>query len=170
MKCPLRLSANLRPVEIGNWLKWRSYSTDRIPFISNVDAYRKNWLLWWTDCQPPWRKTTGWPLSRDQGTNSGWGKLAARGQNGLFIVIMSVAWWGFSLKSADDQRLFDEVVVDIQWVVEQMLKLLPASTPDIPHNVPPPPAAQKDLPPATNWFVRAEGKRQPKLSHKVLGK
>jgi len=151
-------------------MKGRSYSADDIPFVLDVGAYSKSWILWWTACQPAWRKSTGWPLSREKDTNADWGKLAARGQNGMFMVVMSTTWWATSLESAEDRYLFDEAVDDIRWVIMQVLESLPApSTPEVPHDIPPPPETCKSIPAAASWFVRPEGKRQSKLTRKLLG-
>jgi hypothetical protein len=87
----------------------------------------------------------------------------------MFIVVMSTTWWATSLESADDRRSFDEAVDDIRWVITQVLESLPApGTPNIPRNTPPPPGTQKPPPAAANWFARPEGKRQTKLTRKLL--
>ena len=87
----------------------------------------------------------------------------------MFIVVMSTTWWASSLKPTDDRHPFEEAVDDIRWVIKQILKSLPASgTANTTHDTPPPADAQKSMPAAAKWSVRPGGKRQPKLTHKLL--
>lgn len=151
-------------------MKTRLYTADRIPHVSDVDVYYKQWIAWWTACQPSWQQNHGWPLPRDQCNGIKWGKLAARGQNGLFVVIMSTTWWAASLKSADDRRLFDEAVDDIRWVIEQILKPLSESNTTNPIQNPPSPGDQTPAQPTATWMARGEGKRKPKPSRALLEK
>ena len=154
-----------RPDELGIWLKARLYSPQHIPHVADASAYRERWVSWWTACQPAWRKGREWPLSREGDTGSGWGKLRARGQNGIFIVVMSTTWWAASLTSAEESSKFDEAIADVHWVFDQLLKSYPVqSTPDPP---PPPTNVQKPTSKAS-WLVRPSGKRQSKPSYKVL--
>lgn len=87
----------------------------------------------------------------------------------MFIVVMSTTWWATSLESADDRRSFDEAVDDIRWVITQILKSLSApGIPNAPRNNPPPPGPRGPIPAAANWYARPAGKRQPKLTRKLL--
>ena len=109
----------------------RSYDPAHIPFILNVKAYRDNWILWWTACQPAGRIGNGWPFSREKVTEADWGKLTSRGQNGMFLVVLSTVWWATSVKSVDEWKLFNEAVDDIRWVTERVLSL--SSGPSTPN-------------------------------------
>jgi hypothetical protein len=87
----------------------------------------------------------------------------------MFVVVMSTTWWAASLKSADDRRLFDEAVADIQWVIEQILGPSPAhTTPGVTQDLSPTPGPQIPPPPVVSWQVRGEGKRRPKPTTKLL--
>ena len=111
------------------------------------------------------RKGGEWPLLKEGNISTGWGKLHAQGQNGMFIVVMLMTWWATCLKSAEESSAFNETVADVHWVLEQLIKsYLVNSTPD-----PPPPSTtvQKPISKA-NRLVRPSGKRQPKPSYKVL--
>ena len=163
---PLRLPTDSRPDEIGTWLATRSYNAEHIPHVPDVDTYHKRWLAWWKVCQPAWRKTNGWPFSKEE-TDVGWGKLKARGQNGIFIVVMSTTWWASSIESPEDRRAFEEAVDDLRWVLEQLLRLHSTSNAPDP---PPPPAGPEILPSNAPWLVRPPGKRQSKPSYKVSGR
>jgi len=162
------------------WMKARLYTTDRIPHVSDTEVYGKQWIEWWRTCQPPWRQAQGWPLPRDEWHDKAkWGKLAARSQNGLFVVIMSTTWWAASLKPADNRRPFDEAVDDVRWVIERMLESLSGSGttgtiqgPSHPQDlqVPPSPGNQVPTGLTATWMAREGGKRQPKPSRALLEK
>ena len=165
---PLRLPTASRPSQVAGWMRYRSYAPEHTPFISNLSSYRDSWVRWWTSCQPAWRKGKGWPLPRDHDDATNWVKIGACGQSGLFIVIVSTAWWAYSIKSEEEWVKFDEAVDDVKWVIEQVtgsLTELGASRP--PTRVVAPKKSQKPNSSAT-WMTRETGKRQPKPSRKLL--
>ena len=131
-----------------------------IPFILNVKAYRDNWILWWTACQPAWHIGDGWPFSREKVTEADWGKLTSWGQNGMFLVALSTAWWATSVKSVDEWKLFNEAVDNIRWVTECVLSL--SSGPSTPNQPPMLPQVAKKCLPIASASVHPEGKHQPK--------
>ena len=166
---PMRLaSAKLRPDEISTWMKARSYKLDQIPFISDVGLYFKKWSTWWTLCQPAWRQGKGWPLPTNDpdGTDLSI-KAISRGQNGLFLVVVSTAWWASSIRSTKDWDEFDEVVKDVQWVIDQGAKLLKAISVPVSPVCSDPPQDPAPAPGAT-WMAREDGKRRPKPSRRLL--
>ena len=165
----MRLPTTSRPDAVTAWMKARSYKPEHIPFVPNIISYHEKWTTWWTSCQPAWRQKQGWPLPRDDPSVGKWGlKAGARGQNGLFLVIVSTAWWASSIQSEADWVAFDEAVDDVRWVIDQVISALNA----LPAPAPPPPYTQSDtskeqLPGAT-WMARTSGKRQPKPSRRLL--
>ena len=161
-------NAKLRPDEVSKWMAARSYRLDRIPFISDVGSYYTKWTMWWTSCQPAWRQNSGWPLPRIGPSAANWSiKFGARGQNGLFLIVMSTAWWASSVQSEEDRVKFDEAVEDVRWVIDQAIeshKALPAPVPPQHSDTP-----QESVPaPGASWMSRADGKRQPKPSRRLL--
>jgi hypothetical protein len=129
-------------------------------------VYSNTWFAWWRACQPPWRQSQEWPFQKEAPDTAKWGKLAARGQNGMFLVIMSTTWWALSLKSANDQRIFGEAVDDIHWVVKQVLKQSFSTTNTTQDPSPEP--SPTNAPPMVTWMTRTEGKRRPKPSRALL--
>jgi len=167
----MRLSIVSRPGEVSTWIKTRSYKPEHTPFIPNVGLYREKWTAWWISCQPAWRRREGLPLPRDGQDVTNWGiKAGARGQNGLFLVILSTAWWASSIQSEDDWVHFDEAVEDIQWLIGQVidsLKVIAAPVPPAPPTRFNPPQGSVPVPGAS-WMTRADGKRKPKPSRRLL--
>lgn len=169
-QCPLRLPTTSRPAELSTWMKGRSFTSNHLPYIDDTDAYSRTWIAWWTTCQPSWRQHKGWPLPREEGRNVNWGKLGARGQNGIFIVVMSTTWWAACLKPTDNRVAFDEAVDDIRWVIGRILESLLSSAPgamEAADNASPRQVAKKPTSTAT-WQARGDGKRQSKPSRKLL--
>ena len=167
----MRLSITSRPEEVSAWIKARSYKPELIPFIPDVASYHEKWTTWWASCQPAWRQNKGWPLPRDDSSGGNWSlKTGARGQNGLFLVVISTTWWASSIQSEADWISFDEAVDDIRWVIDQVittLSALPAPTPPAPRTRAN--ASQESAPaPGATWMARSSGKRQPKPSRRLL--
>ena len=164
---------NLGQMRYSRWIKNRSFTPNHTPFVSDVPSYRKSWILWWTSCQPSWRRKA-WPLPRDNEGTTNWMKIGARGRSGLLLVVLSTAWWAFSIKSNEEWVIFDEAVDDVEWVIGQVTdssKALEASTPAPAKPAPAKPApSKKSQKPKSNvgWLVRPAGKRQPKPSRKLL--
>jgi hypothetical protein len=148
-------------------MKARHYDNDHIPCVLDVDAYCETWTSWWVACQPSWRRGEGWPLPKERAENATWGKLAARGRNGLFLVVMSTTWWAASLKSADQRRLFEGAVDDIRWVIEQQLKTpMVLDAPAVDGNSPDP--SKPDSTTVPTWLQRDGSKRSAKPSRRLL--
>ena len=159
-KCPLAPSAM--------WMKARSYMSDHIPFVSDVELYLKRWVAWWSLCQPTWHQGKGWPLPMDDPDATDWGiKAFARGQNGLFLIIVSTTWWASFIQSAKDWSTFDEAVEDIQWVIDQAtIFLKPVLVPKASMRSTTPPELVPA--PGATWMARESGKRRPKPSRRLL--
>ena len=145
-------------------MKTQAYSPHHIPHVSNVQSYRNSWVAWWTSCQPPWRRENGWPLSRECPSTVNWAKVGARGQSGLFLVIMSTTWWATSIKSEDDWAEFDAVVDDLKWVIDRIIEALPAHTPSETSDTPNTPEPVELL----NYLVCGAGKRKTKPTAWIL--
>src|ERR1700743_188298 len=149
-------------------MKARKFSADNVPFVSDLSSYRDHWVKWWTSCQPAWRRGKGWPLPRENEGTTNWVRVGARGQNGLFLVVLSTAWWAYSVRSEKEWAEFDEAGEDVGWVIGQVIgsvKALQASRPDLrpaPSKTPQQPAS------SVAWMARETGKRQPKVSRKLL--
>jgi len=147
-------------------MKVRKFSADNVPFVSDLSSYRDHWVKWWTSCQPAWRRGKGWPLPREDEGTTNWVKVGARGQNGLFLIVLSTAWWAYSIRSEKEWAEFDEAVDDLKWVIGQVtvsLMALQTSRPSI-QPVSPKKTPESSVP----WMTREAGKRQPKPSRKLV--
>ena len=141
-------------------MKGRKYTKKALPVVGNIRKYRDDWIGWWTASQPKWRSTESWPFPKGNESIGGWESFPARGPNGIFLAIMATCWWAQAVESAEDFMLFEEVIDDIHWVVQQLIHTHPSpSTVDTPQP-----------PPSTSWartFSRGDGKRKVKPSQRV---
>lgn len=141
-------------------MKSRKYTKKSLPVVDDIRKYRDNWIGWWTASQPKWRSTESWPFPKSVENIGGWEDFPARGPNGIFLAVMATCWWAQAMTSAEDFMLFEEVVDDVHWVIQQLIHS--HSSQAVPDKPQPP------LP--TSWtrtFARSDGKRQVKPSQRV---
>jgi len=100
----------------------------------NISEYQPAWHAWWFAMQPDWRQKaskTSWPLSRALSPDDrhDWNHLFRAGPNGLFLLMMSLAWWAESIaKSAVPQyHEFGIAVDDVLWVLSDIMLQLPTA-------------------------------------------
>ena len=100
----------------------------KLPAIKDVYRYGAKWKMWWSSLQPSWRTNEGgqWPLDRtltaEEAAEKGdWGRLQVVGRNGVFVLVLSIAWW---LRATDGMPDEDcgHAIEDILWVFETLLR------------------------------------------------
>lgn len=131
-----------------------------MPVVGDIHKYRDDWIGWWTANQPKWRNLQSWPFTKDDRSGGSWKDFPARGQNGIFLVIMATCWWARAVVSAEDFALFEEAVDDIHWVIQQLV--LTHSSPSASDEPQPPPST-----PWARTFSRGNGKRMVKPSQRA---
>ena len=131
---------NQRPSQIGWWFRHghRRFDEKHTPAIVSVEIYGRSWLEWWKGCQPDWRKDAHsdwesescWPFSQDLEGIGDWERFLHGGKDGLFLVIISIAWWIHATGDSEDPVL-DSVIADVSWVVKHLIFTLssPSSLP-----------------------------------------
>jgi hypothetical protein len=113
-----RLDCTGRPDVVAVWLK-NGRKLKNIPAIEDIDAYAAAWITWWTCLQPSWR---GLNLTRKKPEeHESWENICKGGNNGFFIVMITLAWWKVN-GGASNQ--FQEMLEDVMWVCEQMMESL----------------------------------------------
>ena len=112
------LSAKGRPEEVHQWLKY-GRQFDKSPVIKNAKDYGIAWLAWWRALQPKWRIGGGiLPPAVYSCELCDWGALQKSGKNGLFIVLISMVWWGRAGTLTDDWKA---AITDVKNVMQSML-------------------------------------------------
>ncbi|OJT05534.1 hypothetical protein TRAPUB_3650 [Trametes pubescens] len=116
-----RLCVRHRPLQIRQWVqKHRRY--DSLPSISQVAQYGASCQLWWSTLQPSARaKMSDGKLSRKRLGEDVWMPLRQGGCNGLFLVLISIAWWiGAAGDDTQDLRAALDMADDLVWVFSQI--------------------------------------------------
>lgn len=73
--------------------------------------------------QPDWRvQDDAWPPSRDAPPEHHWTKIAHSGPNGLFLLVLSLGWWGKLIADGSgDLTEFETALADVLWVLSDIV-------------------------------------------------
>ena len=84
-----------RPSEVSSWFKnGRPFVGKNVPNIDSIKTFEAKWITWWSAAQPLWQDTKNWPFVKGKATAKDWGHLPDGGKDGLFPIVVSLAWWG----------------------------------------------------------------------------
>lgn len=98
-----------------------------MPPITDRSAYAIATMGWWHSLQPAWRQASNlkgkgvMPKGIYVG-DGGWGELATEGPNGLFIVLMTLSWWGLGDGGAGSSK-WNTICTDVRKVFESLTML-----------------------------------------------
>jgi hypothetical protein len=113
-----------RPQEFLWWLKrGRGFIGKKLPSIDSVEEFEIQWVQWWLEAQPNWRDTQNWPLGKGEITGKDWGDLLDGGKDGIYLVIVSLAWWIHARDSSSESKL-NKAIEDVSWVLNGLLSSL----------------------------------------------
>jgi len=82
-------------------------------------------VQWWSKIQPQWRDTGSWPFPQEDATGEDWGHLLEGGKDGLFIVVVSLAWWIHARILLERSKVAD-AILDVAWVITNLVSRLSA--------------------------------------------
>jgi len=102
------------------WLKnGRKYSI--LPKIKDIGQYKLSWQSWWQVLQPEWRKLQGSATLVDASLEGEqWEALRRGGPNGVFMVVLALAWWAAALGDMSDDEELRDAIDDVAWVMKHM--------------------------------------------------
>ncbi|KDQ54198.1 hypothetical protein JAAARDRAFT_196935 [Jaapia argillacea MUCL 33604] len=85
----------------GKWnQRGKKIGASYSPPITSVDAYAETWRAWWCSMQPDWRGgNVGFPMDQGVPSDETWDGIACGRKNGLYIVLMTLAWWIIAIKA-----------------------------------------------------------------------
>lgn len=113
-----RLAVEFRPEEVKLWMKnHRLY--EKLPKIKSPKQFSVSWKRWWISLQPSSRTSDeAWPLPRSEPVDpSDWDVVARGGCNGLFLVVLTLAWWLWAtLNENEDSTEVFAAIEDVSWV------------------------------------------------------
>ncbi|KAJ7161805.1 hypothetical protein C8R43DRAFT_1123523 [Mycena crocata] len=110
-----------RPAEIP-W--WTSRARSGNPTISNVENFVAVFKNWWFLINPSWRQNEDGSLKLEE--DGSWEELRKPGANGLLNVLICLKWW----RERMDGLGWDDVVADVTWVIECLLKTTTGTSSD----------------------------------------
>ncbi|EJF62416.1 hypothetical protein DICSQDRAFT_58770, partial [Dichomitus squalens LYAD-421 SS1] len=111
------------PEEIKMWSK-ASRSYEKLPKVKSTQQYAVGWKRWWVSLQPPSRIEHGntWPPARcEPADDEEWNSVRRGGPNGMFLAVISLAWWLWAAVDAGEPVVGSEVeqaIDDIAWVCQ----------------------------------------------------
>ena len=118
-----RLSPTHRPDVVRAWFRCgHKYASP--PSIKSLPLYIEAWWAWWRALQPEWRQAAGDTALhslREADQEEKWECTCIGGPNGMFTVILTVAWWIAELdgKTEDNSIM---ALDDVKWVLSEMIK------------------------------------------------
>lgn len=125
-----KLSTFSRPEAVGWWFRHGRRDFTKIPPNLKNPEYGVLWIGWWTRLQPTWRNTVDWPFPQTASPGDLWDDLLIGGKDGIFIVIMTLAWWSIEhKKSGEESSTLDEAIEDVSWVLSHLVFALSAENP-----------------------------------------
>lgn len=121
------MPTNPRPPEVWWWFRVgrRHFTTKGLPTIDSIEDFEAKWIEWWAAAQPRWRNTKSWPFQMGDASGKDWGRLPEGGKDGIYLIVMSLAWWIYAWDPSERSEL-DNAIRDISWVLQNLLLHLSA--------------------------------------------
>ncbi|TFK80100.1 hypothetical protein K466DRAFT_504480, partial [Polyporus arcularius HHB13444] len=122
-----------RPEEVAYWIR-RGRKYEKPPKVNSIPTFVNAFRKWWMRLQPSTRRApeSAWPMPRVAPPSlDAWSDVRRGGSNGLFMVVMCLAWWTTALGGDADTADIKEAVGDVVWACEQMAPTLAAHTPPL---------------------------------------
>lgn len=107
---------NGAPEELSSWWYAGKRKLNRQPKLNTTTVidFRQALQSWWVSMQLPWRRPS---LSRLTPADATWESTKVPGPSGLYVLLIGLSWWYPVI--TDDRDLFDELAIDITWVLSQ---------------------------------------------------
>ncbi|KAK0444175.1 hypothetical protein EV421DRAFT_1709633, partial [Armillaria borealis] len=108
-----------RPLQVSRWIQ-NARLCDPMP-LGDRDVFTEAWWRWWRQIQPESRgvgEGEG-PVPVASRVDTGeWDQMDKPGQNGLYSVVASLAWWGETmLHNATAREEWCVAVDDVCWAL-----------------------------------------------------
>jgi hypothetical protein len=113
-----------RPEAIDRWI---GNGRKTWPVVEDVSTFAVTWKRWWNSLQPESRVQRRSTFVNVVGENETWEALKKGGMNGFFNIVVSLAWWYKALKTSAQRKTFMEMVNDVLWVEDQIIKTIEGS-------------------------------------------
>ncbi|KAF7984494.1 hypothetical protein HWV62_14626 [Athelia sp. TMB] len=117
VEMPISLSTKHRPLQVAAWIN-RARKLEKTPPVAKL--YLAEWMRWWCALQPAWRQGTGsLPPALYTCEAGEWGTLRNCGKNGLALVLLAVAWYGYQFGAEPEWVV---AITDVRRALEGMIQ------------------------------------------------
>ena len=77
-----------------------------------------------------------WPFPQSVPTDGLWDDILIGGKDGLFVVVLTLAWWSVELEKTEDvSSQLDAAILDVSWVLSNLVLALSIKWPRSPSSV-----------------------------------
>lgn len=130
-------------------------------FILDPIDFGERWRKWITSMMPGWRtrKSTEWPLPREDRPDERWDAIRKGGRDGVLLLVLSLSWWKHATTPGTKARdEYESAVEELAWLLQQLVRVPPSALP-VTSSASRTSSVQPDFvpPPIVRWptFVRA---------------
>lgn len=89
-----------------------------MPYPIKPATFGPTFCKWWRTLQPDLRGKSGADRPTDIHPDL-WRRLRVFQENGFFLIMIGLAWWGMTQKDEASLKLWGELVDDVMWVLKQ---------------------------------------------------
>ena len=111
-----------RPAEVASWFKHARNFEDMPDVTERVHGFADDWWAWWSHLQPEWcGNGPDFALSPPEDFSE-WTELEKGGPNGIFVLVLTLAWWAVAVVDQDDatQQHWNDALTSFGDVLEHI--------------------------------------------------
>ncbi len=171
-----------RPKAVLAWTRRKECDPADAPEF-DVSEFGGEMRKWWSTLMPKWRhpscttttdaakNDSEWPLKRNTPDTESWSKVRKVGPNGLFLVLLGLAWWkGATAGGGGARREYSSVAEDVAWVIGNVVKdVIPFASRERQADPPAPPASSAETTASPTAGTTTKRGRTSRPSQKKLG-
>lgn len=101
-------------------------------FILDPIDFGERWRKWITSMMPGWRtrKSTEWPLPREDRPDERWDAIRKGGRDGVLLLVLSLSWWKHATTPGTKARdEYESAVEELAWLLQQLVRVPPSALP-----------------------------------------
>lgn len=94
------LSSHNQPSDVQKWIKGHRKAAEMPDVSLDVNDFAQKWRTWWDSLNPERD-----PASETSPDISEYAELRKAGRNGLFLLILTLVWWGAAAADQGEERM-----------------------------------------------------------------
>ena len=116
------------PEILSHWIKDHHKWGLMPDIMDQCKSFAEDFFKWWQGLQPAWWLMASLELCEDIPENFvEWKELAKGGPNGVFLLILALAWWGASIQGSDTEHSdeeFNTALYQVSWLLQYFLDII----------------------------------------------